>query len=94
MTGKLDKEKGCRAHIVLGDHLSKTWSSCGKRFKGLCCKDCSLLKDCQSPCSRLYLFYGHEARNFDFSKFTCEYFLGEWDALIKRLGINEVRGIR
>jgi len=92
MTNK-QEENGCRARLIIGCHLAKTWSQCEFRLKGTCCKDCERLKNCQSPCSFMYPYYQHETKNYNLDKFKCMYFMTEIEAVIRRLDTNKKRGI-
>ena len=90
----LNQKKGCRAALVIGDFLAKTWALCDIRFRHTCCKDCEYLIECQSPCSMLYPYYLHKTKTYDFENFRCMYFITEVEALFKRLSIDQDRGIR
>lgn len=82
-------KKGCQARIVLGEQLSKTWAQCKIRLSGTCCKDCSKLERCSTPCGELLDYYSFNKGTFDYSNFNCPYYLTGIEAIFKRLEPKE-----
>ena len=87
-------KKGCKAHLVLGDHLAKTWALCKIRLDGTCCKDCKQLDKCNNPCSKLFQYYSNATKTYDFTNFECLYFCTDIEGVLKRLETDEQRGVK
>ena len=93
---KATKEKrGCRAYIVLGSHIAKQWQSrCKERKQGTCCKDCLKVVECENPCSKLSNCYHSTTKTFAFDFFNCDYYLTEVEAVLRRMGTDDERGVK